>query len=130
MCSSDLLRIAGQPEDKIRQNVTELLKWVGLDGYMDAAPPVLSGGQKQRVAIARAVITRPRLILADEPTGNVDDEIAVRLMQLFVELHKLGSCVIVATHNESMVRRFPFPRLHLDDGTLSVHAAASAEPSP
>ncbi len=114
------LRIAGQPEDSVRQNVTELLKWVGLDGMMDAAPPVLSGGQKQRVAIARAVIARPKLILADEPTGNVDDVIAVRLMQLFVELHKLGSCVIVATHNESLVRRFPFPRLHLDAGALSV----------
>jgi cell division transport system ATP-binding protein len=92
---------------------------------MDAKPSVLSGGQKQRVAIARAVVNRPRLILADEPTGNVDDAIAVRLMQLFVELHKLGSCVIVATHNESLVQRFAFPRLHLDAGTVTVRAAAA-----
>lgn len=124
------LRIAGQSEKTIRQDVTELLKWVGLDGLMDAAPPVLSGGQKQRVAIARAVVSRPKLILADEPTGNVDDTIAVRLMQLFVELHKLGSCVIVATHNESLVRRFPFPRLHLDQRTITVMPAIGAEPVP
>lgn len=120
------LRIAGQPETQIRQDVTELLKWVGLDGLMDATPPVLSGGQKQRIAIARAVVTRPKLILADEPTGNVDDAIAVRLMQLFVELHKLGSCVIVATHNESLVRRFPFPRLHLEAGAIGVLPAFEA----
>ena len=120
------LRVAGHSDAQVRQNVTELLKWVGLDGMMDAPPPVLSGGQKQRVAIARAVVNRPKIILADEPTGNVDDSIAVRLMQLFVELHKLGSCVIVATHNESLVRRFPFPRLHLDARTITVMPAARA----
>jgi cell division transport system ATP-binding protein len=118
------LRIAGIAETQVKQDVTELLKWVGLDGLMDAPPPVLSGGQKQRVAIARAVVNRPKVILADEPTGNVDDDIAVRLMLLFAELHKLGSCVIVATHNESLVKRFPFPRLHLDERTITVHAAA------
>jgi cell division transport system ATP-binding protein len=125
------LRVAGMAESMVRQNVTELLKWVGLDAMMDAVPAVLSGGQKQRVAIARAVVNRPRLILADEPTGNVDDAIAMRLMQLFVELHKLGSCVIVATHNESLVRRFPFPRIHIDGRSVSIlpsMATASAEP--
>lgn len=118
------LRIAGVAETQVKQDVSELLKWVGLDGLMDAPPPVLSGGQKQRVAIARAVVNRPKVILADEPTGNVDDDIAVRLMLLFAELHKLGSCVIVATHNESLVKRFPFPRLHLDGRTITVHPAA------
>ncbi|MCB2106774.1 MAG: ATP-binding cassette domain-containing protein, partial [Rhodobacteraceae bacterium] len=117
------LRVAGVKTETIQRDVTELLTWVGLDGLLDAKPPVLSGGQKQRVAIARAVVNRPAVILADEPTGNVDDDIAVRLMQLFVELHKLGSCVIVATHNESLVRRFPFPRLHLDGGAVNVMAA-------
>jgi cell division transport system ATP-binding protein len=114
------LRIARVPEEEIAKDVTELLKWVGLADQMDARPPVLSGGQKQRVAIARAVVNRPKLILADEPTGNVDDAIAVRLMALFVELHKLGSSVVVATHNESLVARFPFPRLHLDRGRLTL----------
>ena len=114
------LRIARVPEAVVTQDVTELLKWVGLAEQMDAHPPTLSGGQKQRVAIARAVVNRPKLILADEPTGNVDDTIAVRLMALFVELHKLGSSVVVATHNESLVSRFPFPRLHLDGGRLTL----------
>ena len=120
------LRVVGTPEATVRANVAELLHWVGLEGLFDAPPAVLSGGQKQRVAIARAVVTRPKLILADEPTGNVDDAIAERLMQLFVELHKLGACVIVATHNERLVDRFAFPRLHLERGTLTVLPAARA----
>lgn len=121
------LRVAGVSETAVRRDVTELLKWVGLTDLMDALPAVLSGGQKQRVAIARAVVNRPSLILADEPTGNVDDKIAVRLIQLFVELHKLGSSVLVATHNESLTARFPFPRLHLEHGVIKVlppHSAA------
>jgi cell division transport system ATP-binding protein len=125
------LRVTGAPKEAIQENVAELLRWVGLEGLFDALPPVLSGGQKQRVAIARAVVTRPKLIIADEPTGNVDDAIAERLMQLFVELHKLGACVIVATHNERLVERFAFPRLHLERGTLSVLPAKSAPlPTP
>ncbi len=120
------LRIAGVNETVVQRNVHELLNWVGLEDFKDAHPAVLSGGQKQRVAIARAVINRPWLILADEPTGNVDDAIAVRLMQLFIELHKLGASVIIATHNESLVARFPFPRLHLDRGSVSVLPPLSA----
>jgi cell division transport system ATP-binding protein len=120
------LRVTGAPEETVRENVSELLRWVGLEGLFDALPPVLSGGQKQRVAIARAVVTRPKLILADEPTGNVDDAIAERLMQLFVELHKLGACVIVATHNERLVERFAFPRLHLEHGTIRVLPAMTS----
>jgi len=114
------LRIAGVGESVVQRNVTELLNWVGLEDFKNAHPAVLSGGQKQRVAIARAVVNRPKLILADEPTGNVDDTIAMRLMQLFVELHKLGASVIIATHNEPLVARFAFPRLHLDNGAVSV----------
>ncbi len=120
------LRIARVAEDVVKQDVTELLTWVGLGDLMDSPPAVLSGGQKQRVAIARAVVNRPKLILADEPTGNVDDKIAVRLMALFIELHKLGSSVIVATHNESLVARFPFPRLHIENGTLTPLPAAQS----
>ncbi len=120
------LRIAGVTENVVRNDVTELLTWVGLAEFMDAQPAELSGGQKQRVAIARAVVNRPSLILADEPTGNVDDAIAVRLIQLFVELHKIGATVVVATHNEALTARFPFPRLHLDSGTVRVLPPSSA----
>ena len=112
------LRIAGTPESEIRDNVAELLSWVGLEDLMEAHPATLSGGQKQRVAIARAVVNRPRLILADEPTGNVDDKIGLRLMQLFIELHRLGACIVIATHNERLVSQFDFPRLSLADGCL------------
>ncbi len=114
------LRIAGVAEATLQRDVSELLNWVGLENFMHAHPAVLSGGQQQRVAIARAVVNRPKMILADEPTGNVDDAIAQRLMMLFVELHKLGSSVIIATHNDSLVSRFAFPRLHLDGGTVTV----------
>jgi cell division transport system ATP-binding protein len=114
------LRIAQVNEATVYRNVSELLKWVGLEEYMDVRPSVLSGGQQQRIAIARAVVHRPKLILADEPTGNVDDAIALRLMQLFVELHKFGASVIIATHNEHLVARFPFPRLHLNAGAVTA----------
>jgi cell division transport system ATP-binding protein len=114
------LRVAGVEEAAVKRDVTELLDWVGLADQMDARPVLLSGGQQQRVAIARAVINRPKLLLADEPTGNVDDNIAVRLMQLFIELHKLGTSVVVATHNMALTARFAFPRLHLENGTVAV----------
>ena len=119
------LRVAGIAEPVVQRDVTELMKWVGLEDDMAKHPAVLSGGQQQRVAIARAVVNRPKLILADEPTGNVDDAIALRLMMLFVEMHKLGSSIIIATHNQGLVTRFPFPRLHLDDGEITVLPAAS-----
>lgn len=123
------LRIAQVSEATVEKNVTELLKWVGLEDFMRARPSVLSGGQQQRIAIARAVVHRPKLILADEPTGNVDDAIALRLMQLFVELHKLGASVIIATHNEHLVSRFAFPRLHLNAGSVQALPPAGA-PAP
>ena len=123
------LRIAGVADTVVTQNVTELLTWVGLEEFMQAHPSTLSGGQQQRVAIARAVVNRPNLILADEPTGNVDDAIALRLMQLFIEMHKLGSSVIIATHNESLVRQFPFPRLHIEKGVVEALPAGATPPS-
>ena len=113
------LRVSNAPESEIKSNVSELLSWVGLDKYMDAKPETLSGGQKQRVAIARAVVNRPRLILADEPTGNVDDAIAMRLMQLFIEMNKLGSSIIIATHNEHLVKKFGFNQLAIENRRLS-----------
>lgn len=114
------LRVTGAREAEIRKHVEELLVWVGLKDHMDARPATLSGGQQQRVAIARAVITRPRLLFADEPTGNVDDRIAQRLVHLFEELNKLGTTVVIATHNERLVTRLQLPRLHLADGRLDV----------
>lgn len=112
------LRVAKVPETEIKKHVPELLSWVGLAEHLNAKPPVLSGGQKQRVAIARAVIARPDLLLADEPTGNVDDPLAARLLHLFEELNKLGTTVVIATHNEGLVKRFAHSRLHLDGGRL------------
>lgn len=113
------LRIAGASERDVQKFVPDLLHWVGLAEQIDARPSTLSGGQKQRVAIARAVIGRPDLLLADEPTGSVDDAIAVRLMHLFEELNKLGTAIILATHNEALVARFAHPRLHLENGKLA-----------
>jgi len=112
------LRLAGARDGAIRTDVTELMRWVGLSRRMDALPAELSGGEQQRVAIARAVITRPKLLLADEPTGNLDDVQAERLMQLLGELNRLGTTVLVASHNESLVARYPARALVLEDGRL------------
>jgi len=117
------LRVAGVREADIQKHVSELLAWVGLKDQMKARPPTLSGGQQQRVAIARAVIARPRLLLADEPTGNVDDKMALRLMHLFEELNKLGTTVVIATHNRGLVERLRRPSLRIENGTLSIEAA-------
>jgi cell division transport system ATP-binding protein len=117
------LRIAGEPEQRTRNNVSELLQWVGLGERMHESPRTLSGGEKQRVAIARAVITKPSLLVADEPTGNVDDRLADRLIRLFEELHKTGTSVVVATHNDGLVSRFPHRRMRLTEHSLVVESA-------
>lgn len=113
------LKVSGQDWEENRKHAVELLSWVGLEDCIDSSPETLSGGQKQRVAIARAVISRPELLLADEPTGNVDDVIATRLLYLFEELNRLGTTVVIATHNEYLMERFQHPRFHLADGGLS-----------
>jgi cell division transport system ATP-binding protein len=115
------LRVIGQEEPSYREEVLELLKWVGLGDRIWALPPVLSGGEKQRTAIARAVIARPQLLLADEPTGNVDPNLAQRLLRLFIELHKSGTSVIIATHDIALMDRFDARRLVLHDGRLHVY---------
>ena len=112
------LRIAGAEESTLREHVTELLRWVGLERQIHALPHSLSGGQQQRVAIARAVIGRPDLLLADEPTGNVDDTIAMRIIYLLEELNKIGTTVLIATHSDALVSRLNYDRLHLEDGHL------------
>jgi cell division transport system ATP-binding protein len=114
------LRVAGYRGEGIRANVAELLRWVGLADHLDAKPATLSGGQQQRVAIARAVVSKPSLLIADEPTGNVDDQIAARLLRLFEELNRQGTTILIATHSESLVARFPHTGLHLENGELTV----------
>ncbi len=115
------LRVAGMSEYEIRQRVTELLTWVELDTHMNKKTSTLSGGEKQRIAIARAVINRPELLLADEPTGNVDNIIAGKLMKLFVELNKLGTTVVIATHSDKIIHDFAYPRLHLQNKGLHIY---------
>ena len=112
------LRISGAKEVQIRDQVAELLSWVGLGEQINAKPSTLSGGEQQRVAIARAVIARPQVLLADEPTGNVDGKIATRLMHLFEELNKIGTTIVVATHNEALLERFPHSRMRIENGVL------------
>ena len=115
------LRLDGLAEDRVETEVTEMLRWVGLGGKLRSRPSQLSGGEQQRVAVARAVVHRPPLLLADEPTGALDEPQAVRLMQLFLELNQMGSTVLVATHNEGLVRRFPAAALRLERGRLVAH---------
>jgi cell division transport system ATP-binding protein len=114
-------RVMGKSEASYRNEVVELLHWVGLGDRMGALPPVLSGGEKQRAAIARAVIARPQLLLADEPTGNVDPNLAQRLLRLFVELNKSGTTVVVATHDIGLMDQFDARRLVLHEGRLHVY---------
>jgi cell division transport system ATP-binding protein len=114
-------RVMGRDEDTYRQEVIELLHWVGLGQRMDALPPVLSGGEKQRAAIARAVIARPQLLLADEPTGNVDPNLAERLLRLFIELNKSGTTVLIATHDIQLMDQYDARRLVLHEGRLHVY---------
>jgi cell division transport system ATP-binding protein len=114
------LRVMGKRESDYREDVTDLLSWVGLGERMHAYPEILSGGEKQRAAIARAVIGRPELLLADEPTGNVDPVIANRLLRLFVELNRLGTSVIIATHDYALMDQLDAPRLVLLDGHLQI----------
>jgi cell division transport system ATP-binding protein len=115
------LKVAGRAEAGFRAEVTELLSWVGLGERMNALPPILSGGEKQRAAIARALIGRPELLLADEPTGNVDPQLGRRLLRLFVELHRQGTAVVIATHDLSLMDQVSFARrLTVGGGRLSI----------
>jgi cell division transport system ATP-binding protein len=114
------LRVQGRDEASYRSEVVELLRWVGLGERMHVLPPILSGGEKQRAAIARAVIARPELLLADEPTGNVDPSLARRLLRLFVELNRLGTSIVIATHDFTLMDQVDARRLVLADGHLHI----------
>lgn len=120
------LRLAGGQDNQIREHVRELLSWVGLADRMDATPSTLSGGEQQRVAIARAVIGRPDMLIADEPTGNVDPQMSRRLLHLFAELNKIGTTVVIATHDVSLLERVSANLLHLDNGELVSGSAPTA----
>ena len=115
------LRVRGREEASYRADVVELLKWVGLGERMHVLPPVLSGGEKQRVAIARALIEQPRILLADEPTGNVDPPLARRLLHLFIELNRLGTAVMIATHDLGLMEQVDARRMVLSGGRLEIY---------
>ena len=118
------LRLAGRKPADYAADVHELLAWVGLSGRANAHPAALSSGEQQRLAIARAVVTRPDLLLADEPTGDVDHEMAVRILRLFVELNRLGATVLVASHDEDLIARSGKPVMRLEGGRLNLEGAA------
>jgi cell division transport system ATP-binding protein len=115
------LRVRGREEASYRADVTELLNWVGLGERMHVLPPVLSGGEKQRAAIARALIEQPQILLADEPTGNVDPPLARRLLRLFIELNRLGTAVVIATHDVNLMEQVEARRMVLANGRLDVY---------
>ncbi len=117
------LRVVGQKPRTYEEDVRELLAWVGLASQAGTRPSALSAGEKQRLAIARAVVARPWLILADEPTGAVDDDMALRILKLFVELNRLGATVLIATHDRELVGRSGMPLLRLERGRLMRGAA-------
>lgn len=115
------LRVRGKEEASYKNDVIELLKWVGLGERVNVLPPVLSGGEKQRVAIARALIDRPEILLADEPTGNVDPPMARRLLSLFMELNRQGTAVVIATHDFSLMDQIDARRMILTEGQLDIY---------
>jgi cell division ATP-binding protein FtsE len=115
------LRVRGREEASYRSDVVELLKWVGLGDRMHVLPPVLSGGEKQRAAIARALIEQPRILLADEPTGNVDPQLARRLLRLLIELNRMGTAVVIATHDIGLMDQVEARRMVLSGGRLEIY---------
>jgi cell division transport system ATP-binding protein len=123
------LRVSGVREADLIKPVTDMLEWVGLTHRKDAHPATLSGGEQQRVAIARAVIGRPDMLVADEPTGNVDPEMALKLLRLFEALNRLGTTVVVATHDVHLLRKVPESLImRLDKGRLSDPTGALRYP--
>ncbi len=115
------LRVRGKEDVSYRKDVIELLSWVGLKDRINVYPPVLSGGEKQRAAIARALINQPKLLLADEPTGNLDPSLARRLLRLFAELNRSGTSVVIATHDLDLMDQYQTRRLVLNEGRLQVY---------
>ena len=113
------LKVMGEQERNITPKVLELLEWIGLSEHQNAKPATLSGGQKQRTAIARAVISKPDILLADEPTGNLDNNLAQRFMYLFEALNQTGTTILIASHDEHLISLFDYPTLRLHYGHLT-----------
>ncbi|MCU0881830.1 MAG: cell division ATP-binding protein FtsE [Hyphomonadaceae bacterium] len=111
-------RVKDESSENYQDDVAELLHWVGLGSRLHALPNTLSGGEQQRVAIARAVVCKPSLLIADEPTGNVDPAMGAKLMRLFVELHRYGTTVVIATHDLELVRRSGAPVIRIEAGQV------------
>jgi cell division transport system ATP-binding protein len=113
---SFVLRVLGQPIEQQRRRTYQVLKWVGLQHRMNALPQELSGGEQQRVAIARALVNEPRIVLADEPTGNLDPDLSIEIMDLFREINAAGTTVLVATHDRDLIRHVGRRVIHLEHG--------------
>jgi cell division transport system ATP-binding protein len=113
------LRLGGRSEGQVRANVIEMLRWMGLVPKLISLPRDLSDSERQRVLIARAVIGRPRLLLADEPTAALDEYQTERIIHLLLELHRLGSTVIIASHSETLAKRFPGSVMTLSHNTVT-----------
>ena len=126
------LRVRGISESKVKKLVAKVLDWVGLGKYADVRPMELSGGQQQRVSVARAIIIQPAILLADEPTGNLDDDNASRLMELFIQMNKLfGTTIILATHNRKLMETYKFPVIHVENHRVGfVGKSQNATPDP
>jgi len=112
------LRIHGVKRASYADDAVEILRWVGLGNRLESLPPTLSGGEKQRVAIARAVIAKPDLLIADEPTGNVDPAMGARLIRLFEEMNRIGTTVLIATHDLDLIPKGA-RRLKIERGEIS-----------
>jgi cell division transport system ATP-binding protein len=113
-----VLRVLGAPVATQRRKTFQVLKWVGLQHRINAYPLELSGGEQQRIAIARALVNDPMLILADEPTGNLDPDLSLEIMNLFREINARGTTVIVATHDRELIRRVGRRAITLDHGSV------------
>ena len=114
------LRVRNVSEEKIKKLVAKVLDWVGLGKYAETNPRELSGGQQQRVSVARAIIVQPSILLADEPTGNLDDENASRLMELFIQMNKMfGTTIILATHNKKLMETYKYPIITVENHRIS-----------
>ncbi|MBQ8294002.1 MAG: ATP-binding cassette domain-containing protein [Alphaproteobacteria bacterium] len=125
------LRVRGVSEDKIKKLVSKVLDWVGLGKYADANPKCLAGGQQQRVSVARAIIVQPSILLADEPTGNLDDENASRLMELFIQMNKMfGTTIILATHSTKLMDTYKFPIIRVENHRVAFTGTATDDVTP
>ncbi len=120
------LQVLGTPIEQQRRRTYQVLKWVGLQHRLNAFPPELSGGEQQRVAIARALVNEPQLVLADEPTGNLDPDLSLEIMNLFRDINASGTTVLVATHDRELIKWVNRRTVHLEHGRL--HGAPGAAP--